>query len=197
MKVFAVDTNFVTPSILRNPRNPYKSTLDYLLYLRGKKLIEVMASKYVQAETYAILRMGRMKIRVPGEEKRVKLTFTHDQIMSEVERYHDLFDVNYVNNLESLIEHDTDYKEYKTRLVQEFTYLSGMSIKEARIYIEDYGIDLGPFKDIYDYHIMADLIQKEADFFISSNSEDFPNPLGLCRVIHPKQVFDHIRDLEL
>jgi hypothetical protein len=68
MVVIALDTNFVAPKILHGgERNPEVNLLDRMLFLQSKEKIKISLHHATQAEIYAILRVGRMPIRVKGK----------------------------------------------------------------------------------------------------------------------------------
>lgn len=185
MKVFALDTNFVVPRILHGGKRKETNLLDVLLWLQTTGKLKVSFHRATQAETYAILRAGRLAFRNQDGRKE-KRKFSHHQIMQLAYNYRDLFDVNFLLSLEKIgLDDESKYKEL---LFTEVKYVIGMDIKQSREYIENKKIPLDNCKDPYDYHIMVTAIKDNADFLVTSNLQDFPNPLGNCQVISEKEL---------
>jgi hypothetical protein len=72
---------------------------------------------------YAILRAGRFKVRVKGVEKRIQKSFTHHQIMKQVNVYHEIFDLEFLENFKT-IEFRLENDEYKEVLFTNMKYIS-------------------------------------------------------------------------
>lgn len=186
MVVIALDTNFVAPRVIHGGRrNSEANLLDRMLFLQSKGYLRVALHKTTQAEIYAILRVGRIKMRGP-DGKRIEKKFPHHIIMHFVNRYGDLFDVEFMNSLDSVGFEDLD--GYKDLLFTEIKYHLGMSMDQSMQYLRNKGIALDTAKDPYDYHIMVSALMDRADYLVTTNIGDFPNPLSFCRVITEKEL---------
>lgn len=187
MYVFALDTNFVAPRILHGGKRKREiNLLDRMLFLQSKDLIRISLHQATQAEIYAILRVGRMKVKT--RNGKVKKKFPHHLIMRLVHRYKELFDVDFIDSLESLSFEDEE--SYKQVLLDEVKYHLKMDIRQSIEYIENRGVSLEDCNDPYDYHIIVTALQDSADFLVTANIDDFPNPLRTCKVITEKELLD-------
>lgn len=190
MIVVALDTNFVLPRVFHNSRNPEINVLDRMLFLEAKGMLKISFDKTTQAELYAILKVGRVKIRNPISDKKEKKKFPHHVIMQFVHRYKDLFDVEF---MESLNKVDFGEEEkYKDNLFTEVKYALNMSIGQTKEYLENKGIDLSSCNDQYDFYVMATVLQDSADYLVTQNIKDFPNPIGKCIVVDSKGISEHL-----
>ncbi|MCP8970462.1 hypothetical protein [Ectobacillus ponti] len=188
MVVIALDTNFVAPRVIHGGgRNSEANLLDRMLFLQLKGYLRIALHKTTQAEVYAILRVGRIKMRGP-DGKRVAKKFPHHIIMHFVNRYHDLFDVAFMDSLNRVGFDDPD--TYKELLFTEIKYHLGMSIQQSVEYLQNKGIALDYARDPYDYQIMVSALMDRADYLVTTNISDFPNPLSFCRVVTEKELAD-------
>ena len=188
MITVALDTNIVAPKMLRGgKRMPDINFLDRMLFLQSKGKIKISFPKTTQAEVYAILRAGRMKFKSTSTGKKEHKKLPHHMIMKFVHRYKDLFDVKFMESLENVPGLE-DTETYKKSLFNEIKYHLDMSIDQQKEYLENKGISLGGYKDQYDYYIMVSSIQDDADYLVTNNPNDFPNPLGNVQVITDKEL---------
>ncbi|WP_134704928.1 hypothetical protein [Ammoniphilus sp. YIM 78166] len=185
MIIFSLDTNFVIPRIMHEgKRNTQFNQLDYMLLLEKKGLIKICLPDSTQAEIYAVLRAGRYPIKSNG--KKIFYPFPHEQIMRRVRRYSEIFDMKFLESFKEI-----DFKEgvgYKEVLFRNMKYILGMDIHQSIEWIENRGIDVENYKDDYDFHIMVATLQCNADYLVTNNIDDFPNPLGKCEVITSKEL---------
>lgn len=190
MIVIALDTNFVAPRILHGGKRKEQdiNLLDRLVFLQSKDKIEISFPKTTQAEVYAILRAGRMRVRSKKNNKREPVKFPHHIIMRFVHRYKELFDVEFMDSLKDVPGID-DEKTYKESLFREIEFHLKMKINQQLEYVKNKGIDISNCKDPYDYYIMVSTLQDSADYLVTNNPDDFPNPLGNCKVITDKEVY--------
>ena len=191
MVVIALDTNFVTPRILHGGKrsNQEINLLDRLLFLETKGKIKISFPKTTQAEVYAILRAGRMKFKSKRTGKKEHKKLSHSTIMTFVHRYKGLFDVEFMDSLSKVSGLDNT-ETYKEALFTEIKYHLNMGIEQQAEYLENRNIDMNGCKDPYDYYIMVSSVQDSADYLVTNNPKDFPNPLGECRVISDKELYD-------
>lgn len=63
-----------------------------------------------------------------------------------------------------------------------------MSIDQSKKYIRNKGISLDGCKDPYDFYIMVTALKDKADYLLTTNTKDFPNPLGFCKVINVEEL---------
>ena len=189
MIIIALDTNFVAPRILRGgKRLPEINLLDRLLFLQTKGKINLSFPKTTQAELYAILRAGRMKFKSPSTGKKEHKKLPHHVIMKFVHCYKELFDVKFMDSLDKVLGLD-DKETYKNALFTEIEYHLAMSIKQQTEYLQNRGVSFAGCNDPYDYYIMVSSIKDSADYLVTNNPDDFPNPLGNCLVITEKQLY--------
>ncbi|MGM0877466.1 MAG: hypothetical protein ACQEWV_22705 [Bacillota bacterium] len=186
MIVISIDTNFVVPRFIHGgKRNKEANLLDRMLFLQSKGLLKISVHKATQAEIYAILRVGRLKVKGP-DGKRVQKKFPHHVIMHFVHKYNDLFDEKFMDSLDKV---GFDEQEtYKDLLFTEVKYHLNMSIEQSEEYIKNKGISLEGCKDPYDFHIMVSALKDKADYLLTTNTKDFPNPLGFCEVINVEEL---------
>lgn len=186
MIVISLDTNFVTPRFIHGgKRNKEANLLDRMLFLQSKGLLKISLHKATQAEIYAILRVGRIRVRGP-EGKRVQKKFPHHVIMHFVHKYNDLFDEKFMDSLDKV--GFEEQETYKDLLFTEVKYHLNMSIEQSEEYIKNKGISLEVCKDPYDFHIMVSALKDKADYLLTTNTKDFPDPLGFCEVINVEEL---------
>lgn len=53
-----------------------------------------------------------------------------------------------------------------------------MDIDQQIEFLKNKNIDVSKCKDQYDYFIMVTSIKDGADYLVTNNPDDFPNPLG-------------------
>ncbi|PEL13237.1 hypothetical protein [Bacillus sp. AFS017336] len=188
---FALDTNFVAPCILHGSKSKNKfNWLDTLIYMQSKNIITLSLPTTTQAEIYGVLRSGRMKRKLKNGTK-VPLVLEHHEILKIATVYKEIFNLDYMNKLDGAKLDDPS--TYKTQLLQEVKHSAyQMDIRQCLEYLRNKGIDLARFDrnegDIYDLHIMVSSIKEAADYLVTTNIKDFPNPLGTCVVIQKENL---------
>lgn len=188
--IFALDTNFVAPCILHGSKSSEKfNWLDTMIYMQQKQMINISLPTTTQAEIYGVLRAGRMKEKSTKEP----LFLTHHEIMKLASVYKEVFDLNYMDNLESAgLEDPATYKAQLLQEVKNSAYQ--MDIRQCFDFLRNKGIELDKFDrgegDVYDLHIMVSSIKEAANYLVTANLKDFPNPLVKCEVIKKDNLKD-------
>jgi len=68
-------------------------------------------------------------------------------------------------------------------------YILGLDIEQSKDFIHNkvhYSDE--QLSDPYDYHVMVSALKHHADYLVTLNTKDFPNPLGQCVVISPEKL---------